>query len=49
MAVTELLDLVPEPGPRLVADGLIQLLTAGMLMLLAWKGGIAADWVGAVN
>lgn len=43
MAVTELLDLVPEPGPRLVADGLIQLLTAGMLVLLAWKGGIAAD------
>jgi TRAP-type C4-dicarboxylate transport system permease small subunit len=43
MAVTEVLDLVPEPRPRLMVDGLIQLTTAAMLVLLAWKGGIAAD------
>lgn len=42
MAVTELLDLVPEPRPRLLADGLIQLFTAGLLVLLVWKGGVAA-------
>lgn len=42
MAVTELIDLVPEPGPRLAADAAIQLMVAGMLVLLAWKGGVAA-------
>jgi len=45
MAVTELVDLMPEPGPRLVADGLIQLVVATVLVLLVWKGGIAA-WAG---
>ena len=43
MAVTELIDLVPEPRPRLLADGLIQCVVAGLLMLLVWKGGVAAD------
>jgi TRAP-type C4-dicarboxylate transport system permease small subunit len=43
MAVTELVDLVPEPGPRLVVDGLIQLVVAGVLVLLVWKGGVAAQ------
>jgi TRAP-type transport system small permease protein len=43
MAVTELVDLVPEPAPRLVVDGLIQLVVAWVLVLLVWKGGIAAD------
>jgi len=42
MAVTELIDLVPEPRPRLLADGLIQLAVAGLLVLLIWKGGVAA-------
>jgi len=43
MAVTELIDLVPEPGPRRLADGLLQLVVASLLLLLVWKGGIAAD------
>jgi TRAP-type transport system small permease protein len=43
MAVSELVDLVPEPGPRLAADGLIQLVVAGLLVLLVWKGGVVAD------
>ncbi len=43
MAVTELIDLVPEPRPRLLADGLVQLAVAGLLFLLVWKGGVAAD------
>lgn len=43
MAVTELIDLVPEPGPRLAADALIQLMVGGMLVLLVWKGGVAAN------
>lgn len=43
MAVSELVDLVPEPEPRLVVDALIQLMVAGLLFLLIWKGGIAAD------
>jgi TRAP-type transport system small permease protein len=43
MAVTELIDLVPEPRPRLFADGLIQCVVAGLLTLLVWKGGVAAD------
>jgi TRAP-type C4-dicarboxylate transport system permease small subunit len=43
MAVTELIDLLPEPGPRLVADAVIQLMIVGILVLLIWKGGIAAD------
>lgn len=42
MAVSELVDLMPEPGPRLVVDALIQLMIAGLLILLIWKGGIAA-------
>lgn len=42
MAVTEVLDLVPEPQPRLWVDGLIQLVVGGLLFLLLWKG-----WVGA--
>lgn len=43
MAVTELIDLVPEPRPRLWADGLVQLAVAGLLLLLVWKGGVAAN------
>jgi TRAP-type C4-dicarboxylate transport system permease small subunit len=43
MAVTELIDLVPEPGPRLAADALIQLMVGVMLLLLVWKGGVAAN------
>jgi TRAP-type C4-dicarboxylate transport system permease small subunit len=43
MAVTELIDLVPERRPRLLADGLVQLVVAGLLFLLTWKGGVAAD------
>ncbi len=43
MAVSELVDLLPEPGPRLWADGLIQLAVASLLVLLIWKGGVAAD------
>lgn len=43
MAVTELIDLVPEPRPRLWADGLVQLVVAGLLVLLVWKGGVAAN------
>lgn len=43
MAVTELVDLVPEPAPRLVVDGLIQLVVAGVLVLLVWKGGVIAQ------
>lgn len=43
MAVTELIDLVPERGARLVADSVIQLLVGGVLVLLVWKGGVAAD------
>jgi TRAP-type C4-dicarboxylate transport system permease small subunit len=42
MAVTELVDLVPEPGPRLLVDGLIQSVVAAVLVLLVWKGGVAA-------
>jgi TRAP-type C4-dicarboxylate transport system permease small subunit len=42
MAVSELLDLVPQPQPRLWADGLIQLTVAALLILLTWKGGVAA-------
>jgi len=46
MSVTELIDLVPEGGPRLVADAAIQLIVGGVLFLLLWKGGIAvnASW-----
>lgn len=43
MSVTELIDLVPEPRPRLLADGLIQLTVASLLVLLVWKGGVAAQ------
>ena len=43
MAVSELIDLVPEPRPRLLADAMIQLLVAGLLLLLVWKCGVAAD------
>lgn len=43
MTVTELIDLVPEPGPRRLADGCIQLAVAALLVLLIWKGGIAAN------
>ncbi len=43
MAVSELIDLLPEPRPRLLADGLIQLTVAGVLLLLVWKGGVAAQ------
>ena len=43
MAVTELIDLVPEPRPRLLADGSVQLAVAGLLVLLVWKGGVAAN------
>jgi TRAP-type C4-dicarboxylate transport system permease small subunit len=43
MAVTELVDLVPEPAPRLVVDALIQIMVATVLALLVWKGGIAAQ------
>jgi len=43
MAVTEFVDLLPEPGPRLVADGLLQLVVASLLLLLVWKGGVAAQ------
>lgn len=43
MAVTEFVDLVPEPGARLVADALLQLLVGCMLVLLVWKGGLAAN------
>lgn len=42
MAVTELVDLLPEPGPRRAADALIQLTVAAVLVLLVWKGGVAA-------
>jgi TRAP-type C4-dicarboxylate transport system permease small subunit len=42
MAVSELVDLLPEPRPRLVADGLTQLVVAGILVLTTWKGGVAA-------
>jgi len=43
MAVTELIDLVPERGPRLVADALVQLVVGAILVLLVWKGGVAAN------
>ena len=43
MAVTELIDLLPEPKPRLVADAGIQALVASVLVLLIWKGGVAAN------
>jgi len=43
MAVSELIDLLPEPRPRMVADGLIQLVVASILVLLVWKGGVAAE------
>lgn len=43
MAVSELIDLVPEPGPRLAADALTQLMVGSMLVLLVWKGGVAAN------
>jgi TRAP-type transport system small permease protein len=42
MAVSELVDLLPEPGARRVADALIQLAVAAVLVLLVWKGGVAA-------
>jgi TRAP-type C4-dicarboxylate transport system permease small subunit len=43
MAVTELVDLVPESRPRLLVDGLIQTTVAAVLLLLVWKGGITAQ------
>ncbi|NJS36275.1 MAG: TRAP transporter small permease subunit [Brachymonas sp.] len=43
MAVSELIDLLPEPGPRRIADGIIQLAIGALLALLTWKGAIAAD------
>lgn len=43
MTVTELIDLVPAGRPRLLADGLIQAAVAAVLVLLVWKGWIAAD------
>lgn len=43
MAVSELIDLLPEPRPRLLADAVIQLMVAGILVLLVWKGGVAAQ------
>jgi TRAP-type C4-dicarboxylate transport system permease small subunit len=43
MAVSELVDLLPEPGPRRLADALIQLVVATVLVLLVWKGGVAAQ------
>jgi hypothetical protein len=43
MAVSELVDLLPEPGPRRLADALIQLVVAVVLVLLVWKGGVAAQ------
>jgi TRAP-type C4-dicarboxylate transport system permease small subunit len=43
MAVSELVDLLPEPQPRLIADGLTQLMVAGILVLLVWYGGVAAN------
>lgn len=42
MAVSELVDLLPEPGPRRVVDALIQVVVASVLVLLVWKGGVAA-------
>lgn len=43
MAVSELIDVLPEARPRLIADALIQSSVACILMLLIWKGGIAAN------
>jgi TRAP-type transport system small permease protein len=43
MAVSELIDLVPEPQPRRLADACIQVMVAAVLVLLVWKGGIAAQ------
>jgi TRAP-type C4-dicarboxylate transport system permease small subunit len=43
MAVSEMIDLLPEPRPRLIADGVIQGVIAIILVLLVWKGGIAAN------
>jgi TRAP-type C4-dicarboxylate transport system permease small subunit len=43
MAVSELIDLVPEPRPRLLVDCVLQLAVAGLLLLLIWKGGVAAN------
>lgn len=42
MAVLELADLLPR-GPRRVLDAAIQLLVAAVLVLLVWKGWVAAD------
>lgn len=42
MAVLELADLLPS-GPRRVLDAAIQLFVAGVLVLLTWKGWVAAD------
>jgi len=42
MAVLELADLLPR-GPRRVLDTAIQLLVAAVLVLLTWKGWVAAD------
>jgi TRAP-type transport system small permease protein len=43
MTITEFLDLVPEGTPRLVVDALIQMVVAVVLVLLTWKGWVAAD------
>ncbi len=43
MTITELIDLVPDGAPRLVMDFLIQTVVAAVLVLLTWKGWIAAD------
>lgn len=42
MAVLEVLELLPR-GPRRAADALIQLVIAGVLVLLVWKGWVAVD------
>lgn len=42
MAVVELVDLLPA-GPRRVLDAAIQAFVAAVLVLLVWKGWVAAD------